>query len=130
MKLTLPTLLLALLAATQVTAATNRDICWSKNRNVVEAVDAFCNSKSNIVVPSDYAKKGGMAKKRTGSRAAKVSIGGNCKPPQWVPQKYCKSQFMGMCARSAKGSFGASAKRFGRNKCQNWSIQTGLVAGH
>ncbi|RMY70478.1 hypothetical protein D0863_05745 [Hortaea werneckii] len=129
MKLTIPTLLLALLAATEVTAASNRDICLTKNRNVVEAVNAFCNSKRNIVVPSAYAKAGGTAATKNGPRAIKVSIGGNCKPPQWVPQKYCKSQFMGMCARSAKGSYGASAKRFGRNKCQNWSIQTGYVAG-
>ncbi|GAB1740503.1 hypothetical protein NU219Hw_g5606t1 [Hortaea werneckii] len=128
MKLSIPTLLVALLAATEVTAKTNRDICWGKNSNVVQAIDAFC-SKGNIVVPSPYAKKGGSARKKAGTRAAKVAVTGSCNPPQWVPQKYCKSQFMGMCARSQKGSFGASAKQFGRNKCQNWSIQTGLMVG-
>ncbi|KAI6828473.1 hypothetical protein KC340_g5037 [Hortaea werneckii] len=94
MKLAISTLLVALLAATEVTAASNRDICLTKNRNVVEAVNAFCNTKRNIVVPSAYAKAGGTAATKNGPRAIKVSIGGNCKPPQWVPQKYCFGKFV------------------------------------
>ncbi|KAI7088669.1 hypothetical protein KC356_g3099 [Hortaea werneckii] len=128
MKFSILALLVALLAATEVTAISDHVVCYTKNDFAIDAIHAFC-SKGNIVVPSDYARKGGVARKSGKSKGGRdwalftsVSINGNCKPAQWVPQKYCMSQFKNMCAKAGKGYYGASEKRFGRNKCQKWSI--------
>ncbi|GAB7364749.1 hypothetical protein MBLNU230_g5547t1 [Neophaeotheca triangularis] len=92
-------------------------VCARKNPAVVMAIRRFC-SKNNIVVPSRYAGRGALfAGPR---RTAVVKITGGCSPPQWVPQKYCYSQFYAMCARG--DSDGRRNAQFGRNKCQTWSI--------
>ncbi|KAI6800801.1 hypothetical protein KC363_g7062 [Hortaea werneckii] len=128
MKFSILALLVALLAATEVTAVSDHVVCYTKNDMAIDAIHAFC-SKKNIVVPSPYAHKGGVARKSGKKKnetnwaiAVSAHIDGNCKPAQWVPQKYCMSQFKTMCAKAPKGAGGASERRFGRNKCQKWSI--------
>ncbi|GAB1732766.1 hypothetical protein NU195Hw_g7955t1 [Hortaea werneckii] len=128
MKFSILALLVAFLAATQVTAVSDHVVCYTKNSFAIDAIHAFC-SKKNIVVPSPYAHKGGVARKSGRNKhgvdwtmAVSANIDGNCKPAQWVPQKYCMSQFKAMCRQAPKGAYGASERRFGRNKCQKWSI--------
>lgn len=119
-------LLITAMAATAI-AGPNRDKCNKKNDRVGRAIDIFCGNK-NIVVPSNYAQN--WAHVGTGGpKDTKIRITGNCKPPQWVPQKYCKLQFDAMCANSGKGTKGASTKRFGRGGCQYWEIDVGRRGG-
>ncbi|KAI6849468.1 hypothetical protein KC332_g1866 [Hortaea werneckii] len=129
MKFSILTLLVAIMAATEVTAVSDHVVCYTKNSFAIDAIHAFCRSRKDIVVPSDYAHKGGVARKSGRNKSGidyalmtNVHIDGNCKPAQWVPQKYCMFQFKNMCANAGKGYYGASEKRFGRNKCQKWSI--------
>ncbi|EME45020.1 hypothetical protein DOTSEDRAFT_33622 [Dothistroma septosporum NZE10] len=80
---------------------------------VVNAIDRFC-AKQDMTVPSNYAAAG----KNSGFPwpAAHVQINGNCGPAQWVPQKYCITQFQNMCGNQK------TQQRFGRNGCQIWNI--------
>lgn len=118
MKLTL--LLTVLTASTAVTAKTDLEKCNKKDSHAPIAINAFCNN-NDIVVPSTYALKGyhiGTG----GPRDTTVNIVGNCSPGQWVPKDICVSQFMAMCANSPDGSHGDSQQNFGRNGCQQWTI--------
>lgn len=47
-------------------------------------------------------------------------ITGSCRPAQWVPQEYCMKQFYQMCVNG--DALGNREARFGRNKCQKWTI--------
>ena len=66
--------------------------CSIKDSSVVNAIGKFCQ-KTNMVVPSTYATTGmsGYAGHKT-----HIRITGTCGPAQWVPQKYCLSQFYHM----------------------------------
>lgn len=84
-------LALAITALAAPSLATNAQNCAAKNPNINRAIAAFCN-KDNLMVPTQYSENG----VRVGNVA--VSIQGTCKPAQWVPEKYCKSQFYELCA--------------------------------
>ncbi|KXT12646.1 hypothetical protein AC579_4211 [Pseudocercospora musae] len=120
----IPLLLLALfaLAIPQLASAGGVKIspgsfCKGKNPAVFEAINKFC-SKTNLVVGSTYSRNG----VKSNNRLATVRINGDCKPAQWVPQKYCKSQFYELCNRG--DSNGANGARYGRNACQWWRIDS------
>ena len=66
--------------------------CSNKDPSVVNAIGKFCQ-KTNMVVPSSYASGGMMG---YSGHQTRISITGNCSPAQWVPQKYCLSQFYNM----------------------------------
>lgn len=68
--------------------------CRNKNKNAFNAIHKFCYGKSGIMVPSDYAK----SEKYAGNAFVKIDESSTCNPPQWVPRKYCLSQFYQICA--------------------------------
>lgn len=102
--------LFAFLAVVGFASADDKSVCAGKNKHVMNAIDRFCKSlmhltrspvkpshtefstagqKTDIVVPSGYANSGKMS--NNGGKAL-VTISGGCKPPMWVPSKYCYSQ--------------------------------------
>ena len=66
--------------------------CSNKDPSVVNAIGKFCQN-TKMVVPSSYAT-GGMA--GYSGHKTHIRITGSCSPAQWVPQKYCLSQFYHM----------------------------------
>lgn len=130
----LPTTILTLLLTplTPLTLAAtdyeNSIACAARNPALNTAIQNFCNCRNsngkfvnNIVIPSPFARRGA-----TIANNARVRITGKCNPPQWVPLQYCAPQFHAMRAQ------GVRKRRFGRNKCQVWSLKgldTGKMAG-
>lgn len=108
--------ILPLLAYAALVAADSKSACAAKNHNLMIAIDDFCG-KSNLVVPSAYAKKGKLGL----DQHTHISISGNCKPAQWVPSKYCHAQFYDMCAHG--GEHGGNKRAYGKGGCQKWNIQ-------
>nr|POE56504.1 hypothetical protein CFP56_33476 [Quercus suber] len=94
--------------------------CMDKNSGVINAIGMYCQN-DDMVVPSDYANKGQQG--YDGDNWAFLQITGNCQPPQWVPSKYCISQFQEICATGDE--HGAGSKTFGRDGCQTWTISNG-----
>ena len=86
--------LFALVFACLALAEPDQTVCGNNHPHVQNAIGKFCQ-KSDIVIPSTYAKNG---MKGDNSDYAQVWIQGSCKPAQWIPQKYCFSQFYNMCA--------------------------------
>ena len=87
--------------------------CRHKNKNAFDAIHKFCFGKSGIMVPSNYAE----SEKYAGNAFVKIGESSTCNPPQWVPRKYCLSQFYQICANKKWGK-----ARFGRNKCQSFHV--------
>ena len=103
------------IAALTGALANNHDECSRIHPRVLNAIDTFCK-KTDIVIPSWYGNAGAVDK----DDVFWVGITGKCKPAQWVPQKYCKSQFYDMCAHADKN--GESTRHYGNGKCQEWGI--------
>ena len=82
------TLSLIFIALTSFASAGAHEKCLEKAPSVVKAIEVFC-SKRDLMVPSNYAMSGA-----TDSLPPRrfVQITGPCKPKQWIPPKYCKSQ--------------------------------------
>ena len=98
-------------------AVSDRQHCANKNGNLMKAIDSFCANKA-LTVPSVYAKRG----MKGPDKHTRIWIDGNqCQPFQWVPPKYCKSQFWNLCKRG--GAHGGGVTRFGRDGCQVWKIK-------
>ena len=93
--------------------------CHRKNKNAFDAIRKFCYGRSGITVPSNYAKQ----EKYAGNAFVKIGESSTCNPPQWVPRRYCISQFYQICANKKWGK-----ARFGRNKCQSFHIGTVMLA--
>lgn len=118
------TFVLTALLATSTLALTDQQECQHKNGHAVQAIQQFC-AKTNIVVPSTYAANGAHVG-TNGPHDTRVSITGVCSPAQWVPQKYCLSQFYNMCATG--NDVGDTAGRqygAGTYKCQSWALDVG-----
>ncbi|TKA83192.1 hypothetical protein B0A55_00678 [Friedmanniomyces simplex] len=96
-------------------AADDEATCANKNPSAVNAIGKFCQ-KTNIVIPSAYGNEGTSGY----NRQTHVSILGNCKPAQWVPQQYCLSQLYQICA--VGGKHGAGTANYGNVGCQHWKI--------
>lgn len=88
-------------------------VCKAKNNDAYHAINKFCNGKTGIMVPSAYAKK----EKYHGNAFVKIGGESFCNPPQWVPRKWCLTQFYKVCANKKWGK-----GHFGRNKCQSFHI--------
>ncbi|KAK3109871.1 hypothetical protein LTR53_016417 [Teratosphaeriaceae sp. CCFEE 6253] len=112
--------LATLLACLAVFATADNDLasCAGKNQGVVNAIGRFCQ-KTDMTVPSWWAQRG----MDSPDGRTQVHISGKCAPPQWVPQKYCFSQFWNMCAWG--GHHGGSVRHYGTNNCQKWVINYG-----
>jgi len=51
-----------------------------------------------------------------------VHCSDNCKPPQWVPEKYCFQNFMNMCVNMNKNN--KVTAYYGKDGgCQAWRIR-------
>lgn len=97
---------------------TNIKICRKTNPDILAAIDAFCNKPGGdtMMVPSEYAKAGKIVGK------AHVWIKGDCKPAQWLPKRWCLSQFHEVCGFTTfGGGYGRVDK--GRNGCQKFIIE-------
>lgn len=46
---------------------------------------------------------------------------GNCKPVQWVPDKYCHQNFFNMCVNMNKNN--KARAKYGNGGCQDWHIK-------
>ncbi|TKA42476.1 hypothetical protein B0A54_06926 [Friedmanniomyces endolithicus] len=121
MKLT--TTLTALFATTTL-AMTDLEMCQKKNPHAVQAIQQFC-AKTDIVAPSSYATAGAHVG-TGGAHDTRLSIEAVCSPAQWVPQKYCLSQYYNMCATG--DDVGDANDRFygaGNYHCQTWHFSVG-----
>ncbi|KAK5132855.1 hypothetical protein LTR08_008571 [Meristemomyces frigidus] len=114
--------LLPLLALSSVIVADNIDLCVKKNPSVLNAIGKFCTKFAQ----QDKLMIGGGPLGRlqmTGyDQRVVVGITGQCKPSQYVPMKYCLSQFEDMCAHG--NAHGGKHSKYGNKDCQHWKIRT------
>ncbi|GAB7359933.1 hypothetical protein MBLNU230_g7459t1 [Neophaeotheca triangularis] len=119
MKLTtIFTVLAAAFIGTDVVSAKNNYwTCMDKKngRDAVDAINNFCKQKTDLHAPSTFASFGGI------SRNYELRVRGSCKPPQFIPRKYCYSQMFATCAKGDK--YGEGFRKYGKNKCQEFSIK-------
>ncbi|SMQ45039.1 unnamed protein product [Zymoseptoria tritici ST99CH_1A5] len=117
-----PTTLLLLLVclAALTLAETDERFCRIRRPKAYGAIDTFCRQSRRLIVPSEYAKVG---KKDPGSGLARAWITGNCGGGQWIPQRFCRSQFFSMC-RGKKQS-----RKYGDRNCQHWHISYDPLGG-
>lgn len=121
-------LTLAILAFTAlVSAATdyeNAVKCGKRFPKVSQAIEKFCSKQkdgkltNDLVVPSEYAKKGVHTIGLKGKKIL-VNILGDCAPAQWVPYNWCNAQFNDLCANSVTGY---NWRRHGKDDCQWFGI--------
>ena len=119
---------LILTSATLTSARTNTENeleCTKRSPSIMYAIGRFCQ-KNDLVVPSDYAVTGAHGTYNDPHTRTKVYITGSCKPPQWVPQEFCFSQFKELCADSQDKTF-SGVEYFGRSNCQRWHIENGPI---
>ncbi|KAM0703236.1 hypothetical protein Q7P35_009174 [Cladosporium inversicolor] len=129
--ITLP--LLALLAFITFTSAAsdwqNAVKCGKRFPNIQGTIQYFCNSpytgdiKTNsggMMVPSGWAQEGIGYTGERGNRF-RVAVESSCQPAQYLPYKYCMSQFNAMCANT-KNKWGYHTQHFGASGCQKFII--------
>ncbi|SMQ52290.1 unnamed protein product [Zymoseptoria tritici ST99CH_3D1] len=111
---TLLLLLLLLLCLTTLTLAQNSEkYCRINRPKAYQAIGNFCKRSGRLIVPSEYARVG----QRDATGRARAWITGNCSGGQWVPQRFCRAQFMEMC------QFRTLNKKFGTRMCQYWHLR-------
>lgn len=100
----LPTiaLLFAALASLSLAAQSNETICSAKFQRTgslaAASIRALC-AKTNLVANSAYAMEGKYAGPNTVGTHAFVAVKNHCPyGSDWIPQKYCLSQFYETCA--------------------------------
>jgi hypothetical protein len=129
--ITLP--ILALLALITLASANsewqNAVKCGKRFPMIQLAIDLFCNHSKDgnwktvtggMMIPSEWARQG-MGQTGIRGNRFKVAIEGTCSAAQWLPRKYCVSQFQAMCANT-KNKWGYHTQRFGNNGCQHFII--------
>ncbi len=108
---TLLAMLAMLLYLTLSSAESNEENCAKNRAKTHQAIREFCNPAIKIMAPSEYAKHG----KTVGDVQVHIH-GGECSPPQYVPQHWCLVQFYAMCRNKV------AIKHHGNNNCQEWRI--------
>ena len=129
--LTLP--ILALFALVALVSADrdwdNQVKCGKRFPNIQQIITAFCNHPHNgdirsmqpgMMVPSTWAQQGIGYTGRRGNRF-RVAVESTCRPGQWLPFKYCVSQFNEMCANTPN-TWGYATKHYGNSGCQKFVI--------
>ncbi|GAB7323998.1 hypothetical protein MBLNU13_g07402t1 [Cladosporium sp. NU13] len=94
-------------------------VCYQKSPDVHSAITNFCSRNSKLVAPSRKAADGAWSDKN------KISVwihGKNCKPPQWIPEKWCFHNFYNMCVNMSK-NYKATAFYGKDGGCQVWRIK-------
>ncbi|KAF2864043.1 hypothetical protein K470DRAFT_50583 [Piedraia hortae CBS 480.64] len=107
-----PTLILAFLAGAY--ALTDEEHCHKKNKYAPEVIRQLCNTDT-MRVPNSRAFAG------ITNQGAMVTIDGTTCKSEWIPQKYCLSQFFNMCAHGDRN--GQATASYGTHGCQKWQIQ-------
>ena len=124
----LPTLafLFALLSTLSLAAQSNESICRSKSQRTgslaAASIRALC-AKTDLVANSAYAMQGVYAGPNIIGTHAFIAAKSTCPGgSNWVPQKYCLSQFYETCAQGNK--FGHGRRSYGRDNCQEFNLQS------
>lgn len=123
----LPTiaLLFAALATLTLAAQSNESLCRAKSQRTgslaAASIRALC-AKTNLVANSAYAMEGKYAGPNGVGTHAFVAVKNHCPyGSDWIPQKYCLSQFYETCARGDK--YGHGARNYGKGGCQEFNLQ-------
>ncbi|GAB7334766.1 hypothetical protein MBLNU13_g06691t1 [Cladosporium sp. NU13] len=108
----LPTiaLLFALLSTISLAAQSNESLCLAKSQRTgslaAASIRALC-AKIDLVANSAYAMEGKYAGPNVVGTHAFVAVKNHCPyGSDWIPQKYCLSQFYETCAREDKRGSG------------------------
>jgi len=80
----------------------------------------FLSSRGGMMVPSNWAHEGLGHTGLRGNRF-RLAVESSCQPAQWVPYKWCMSQFNAMCANT-KNKWGYQTQHFGESGCQKFII--------
>lgn len=129
--ITLP--LLALLALLTFTSAAsdwqNAVKCGQRFPQINSAIEYFCRYPRNgdyksgqggMMIPSPWSQEGVGYTGLRGNRF-RVVVDSSCSPAQYLPYKWCKSQFQAMCANT-KNKWGYHTQHFGTSGCQKFII--------
>ena len=123
----LPTiaLLLALLTTLSLAAQSPESLCRAKSQRTgslaAASIRALC-AKTDLVANSPWAMQGAYAGPNQIGTHAFVAVKNHCPDgSNWIPQRYCLSQFYEICARGDK--YGHGVGRYGRGGCQEFNLQ-------
>ncbi|KAI6841187.1 hypothetical protein KC340_g8964 [Hortaea werneckii] len=118
-------LTLGLLAATSSATLTPRQRCQQKcnatRSGVCVAIQRFC-SKKDLTANSPYSMRGAWSERNGKGIGTHVFVAPKNHCPygsDWIPQKYCLSQFYEVCAKGDK--YGHGVGSYGRNDCQEFN---------
>ncbi|KAI7190067.1 amidase signature enzyme [Hortaea werneckii] len=118
-------LTLGLLAATSSAALTPKQRCQQKcnatRSGVCVAIPRFC-SKKDLTANSPYSMRGAWSERNGKGIGTHVFVAPKNHCPygsDWIPQKYCLSQFYEVCAKGDK--YGHGVGSYGRNDCQEFN---------
>lgn len=107
-------------------ALTNQQICQNKcntyRAGPCAAITQFC-SRTDIVANSNYAMQGSFSGRNgqgIGTHAFVAAKSSCPKTNNWIPQKYCFSQFYEVCAKGDK--YGHGAQAFAEGQCQEFNL--------
>ena len=118
-------LLLAAFAAVAFSAQSNESLCRAKSQRTgslaAAAIRSYC-AKTDLVANSLYAMEGKYAGPNIVGTHAFVAAKSSCpSASNWIPQKYCLSQFYETCAGGDK--YGHGARSYGKGGCQEFNLQ-------
>ena len=126
-------LLPALLALITFTSAAsdfqNAVKCGRRFPKIQNAFEFFCNNpptgemktnRGEMMVPSGWAQEGIGYTGARGNRF-RIAVESSCSPAQYLPYKYCMSQFNAMCANTSN-KWGYHTQHFGASGCQKFII--------
>ena len=136
--ITLP--LLALLALLTFTSAAsdwqNAVKCGQRFPQINSALEYFCRNPRNgdyksgqggMMIPSPWSQEGVGYTGLRGNRF-RVAVESSCSPAQYLPYRWCKSQFQAMCANT-KNKWGHQTQHFGASGCQKFIIGPRISSG-
>lgn len=125
MQLPLIALLFAALSSLSLAAHSNEAICRDKSSRTgslaAAAIRSYC-AKTDLVANSLYAMEGKYAGPNIIGTHAFVAAKSSCpSASNWIPQKYCLSQFYETCAKGNKSGHGK--RSYGVGQCQEFNLQ-------
>lgn len=125
MRLPTLSLLFALLATISLAAQSNESICRGKSQRTgslaAASIRAFC-AKQDLRANEVYAMTGKYAGPNRIGTHAFVAAKSKCPSgSDWIPQKYCLSQFYEVCAQGDQSGHGR--RSYGVGACQEFNLQ-------
>lgn len=118
-------LLFALFSSLSLAAQSNESLCRAKSQRTgslaAASIRALC-AKTDLVANSQWAMQGAYAGPNSIGTHAFVAVKNHCPyGSDWIPQKYCLSQFYETCARGDK--YGHGVRSYGKGGCQEFNLQ-------